>query len=75
MAGRLAIAGMEACGADLSRECFIGALQHSGTLEIDGIKLKFGPNDNQGSENVYLTVIDENGRYRQVDNLGGDPGG
>ena len=27
LAGRLAIAGLEACGPDLSRECFLDALQ------------------------------------------------
>ena len=40
-------------------------------MEIDGFELKYGPNDNQGSDSVFLTVIGEDGKYRQVDKLGG----
>ncbi len=69
LAGRLAIAGLEACGHDLSRECFIGALHKTSTLDIDGIQLQYGPRDNQGSDAVFLTVIGEDGQYRQVDKL------
>ena len=69
LAGRLAIAGLEACGRDLSRECFIGALHNTETIDIDGMQLQYGPGDNQGSDAVFLTVIGEDGQYRQVDNL------
>ena len=48
LAGRLAIAGLEACGRDLSRGCFISALHNTSTLDIDGIQLQYGPGDNQG---------------------------
>ena len=75
LAGRLAIFGLEACGRELSRECFrecfIEALHISDVMEIDGFELKYGPNDNQGSDSVFLTVIGEDGKYRQVDKLGG----
>ena len=43
LAGRLAIAGLEACGRELSRECFIKALRTPEPIDIDGIRLKFGP--------------------------------
>ncbi|MCY4557580.1 MAG: ABC transporter substrate-binding protein [Chloroflexi bacterium] len=69
LAGRLAIAGLEACGRELSRECFITALQASEPIDIDGMRLKFGPRDNQGSDEVFLTVIGADGEYRQVENL------
>ena len=75
MAGRLAIAGLEACGPELSRACFVNALRSSDGLDIDGIELRYGPGDNQGSEKVYLTVIDAHGEYRQIDNLLSDSGG
>ena len=69
LAGRLAIAGLEACGREVSRECFITALQASEPIDIDGMRLKFGPRDNQGSDEVFLTVIGANGEYRQVEKL------
>ncbi len=71
LAGRLAIAGLETCGRELSRECFIKALQTAETIDIDGMQLKFGPQDNQGSDEVFLTVIGADGDYRQVERLEG----
>ena len=69
LAGRLAIAGLQGCGRDLSRECFINALRSPNTIDIDGMELHYGPGDNQGSDEVFLTVIDADGRLRQVEKL------
>ena len=71
LAGRLAIAGLRACGRELSRECFIRALYADEPIDIDGIQLKFGPQDNQGSDAVFLTVMEADGDYRQVERLEG----
>ena len=75
LAGRLAIAGLEACGRDLSRQCFLDALRDASAIDIDGMHLKYGPGDNQGSDAVFLTAIGADGQYRQIENLGGDSGG
>ena len=48
LAGRLAIAGLEACGADLSRECFLDALQEAQAINIDNIRLQFGEGRQSG---------------------------
>ena len=70
LAGRLAIYGLETCGRELSRECFIEALHTSEVIDLGGFRLKYGRGDNQGSDEVFLTVIGEDGEYRQVDVLG-----
>ena len=72
LAGRLAIEGLELCGADLSRQCFLDAIRNAGTFDIEGLSLQYGPGDNQGSDAVYLTVIGADGKYRQVTQLGGE---
>ena len=69
LAGRLAIEGLEYCGRNLSRRCFLNALHNREVVNIDGIELRYGPNDNQGSDNVFLTVIDGEGQYRQVETV------
>lgn len=69
LAGRLAIAGLEACGRDVSRNCFVGALLQSQTIDLDGFRLDFGEDDNQGSDRVFLTVIGPDGRYRPTERL------
>ena len=69
LAGRLAIAGLDACGPELSRRCFLDSLQAAGTIDIDGIHLEYGPDDNQGSDAVFLTVMGVDGQYEQVDQI------
>ena len=70
LAGRLAIYGLETCGREISRECFIESLHTSEVIDLGGFRLKYGPGDNQGSDEVFLTVISEDGEYRQVEMLG-----
>ena len=69
LTGRLAIQGLEACGRDLTRECFMSTILDSASMNIGGFPLEFGPNDNQGSDSVFLTVIGFDGEYHAVDNL------
>ncbi len=71
LAGRLAVAGLEACGPDLSRECLLRAVRDAGAIEIDGMQLKYGPHDNQGSDAVFLTVMGTDGKYQGVEKLTG----
>lgn len=66
LAGRLAIWLLDACGPDPTRRCFIeSALSHN-EINLDGLILEFGVGDNQGLDRVYLTLLDENGEYRQI---------
>ena len=69
LAGRLAIAGLEGCGPDLTRDCFLNAIRNVQVVEIDGFQLEYGPGDNQGSDAVFLTVLGAYGQYHQVDRL------
>ncbi|MDE0169325.1 MAG: ABC transporter substrate-binding protein [bacterium] len=63
LAGRLAIAGLERCGRDLNRACFLDGLLTTDSMELEGFPLSFGPDDNQGSDQVFLTVIGPDGGY------------
>ena len=67
LAGRLAIAGLELCGPDVSRECFLNEVQNAGTINLDGFELMFGSMDNQGSDAVFLTMIGSDGQYVSVE--------
>ena len=71
LAGRLAIAGLDLCGRELSRQCFLDAIRSAGSIDIEGLVLEYGPTDNQGSDAVYLTVIGSDGSYRLVEELEG----
>ena len=69
LAGRLAIAGLEGCGRELSRSCFLNAIGGNEAMDIEGFRLAYGAGDNQGSDAVFMTVIGEDGKLYQVDNL------
>ena len=71
LAGRLAVAGLGACGRTVSRACFLDAFRTVSAFDIDGFELNYGPGDNQGSDAVFVTVIDEDGELHQVDKLTG----
>ena len=69
LAGRLAIAGLERCGRDLDRACFLNGLR-AATDDLDGFELLYeDSNDNQGSDAVFLTVIGRDGNYRAIETL------
>ena len=69
LAGRLAIAGLEGCGRDVDRACFLDSLRSADVIDIDGFELRYGFDDNQGSDAVFLTTIGRNGTYRPVKTL------
>ncbi len=71
LAGRLAIAALEACGREVSRDCFVNSVRGGEEIDIDGFRLQYGPDDNQGSDTVLLTVIGEDGEYHLVDKMTG----
>jgi len=66
LAGRLAAEGLRRAGPQPTREGFLEALKTSGEIDLSGFSLFYGMSDNQGSDQVYLTVIDENGNFNSV---------
>lgn len=69
LAARLAILAVSSCGDELDRECFLDTINNSAFLSIDGFRLRFGEEDNQGSDAVYLTVIGADGEFHPVATL------
>ena len=69
LAGRLVISALEQCGDEVDRSCLLEQLVDRGVLDIDGFSLQFGEGDNQGSDEVFLTVIGSDGQYHPVQTL------
>ena len=69
LAGRMVIAALQECGVEVDRSCLLDQLIDRGDFDIDGFKLKFGDGDNQGSDEVFLTVIGSDGNYHPVHTL------
>ena len=39
------------------------------SLDIGGVTLNYGPGDNQGMDQVYLSVLQKDGTFQYVDRL------
>ncbi len=71
MVGRLVIAALDKLGPDVTRTGLLETIYKAGTFDLGGIKLHYGPKDNQGMDQVFLTVIQPDGSFKAVDRLGG----
>ena len=69
LAGRLVVRTLLACGDEITRARFLAAGAQLSRIDLDGFELRYGPHDNQGSDQVFLTMIDKNGRYRPIKTL------
>lgn len=63
IAGRLTAEALARAGDLPSRESFLSALTTTGKFDIGGFILNYGPGDNRGSEQVFLTVIQKGDIY------------
>lgn len=69
LAGRIAIEGLQLAGPTPTRKSFLQALVRAGDIDLGGFRLRYGVDDNQGSDRVYLTRIDNKGRFQAVDKM------
>jgi ABC-type branched-subunit amino acid transport system substrate-binding protein len=67
LVGRMVAAALAMAGQP-TRVGLMAALRH-GAFDLDGFRLEFGPGKNQGSDTVWLTVIQPDGRFRAVDRI------
>ena len=68
LAGRLAVAALRDC-PEVARKCLLEGLRSETEIDLDSFQLRYGPGDNQGSDQVFLTVIDRAGRYQPITSL------
>ncbi|NKW78203.1 ABC transporter substrate-binding protein [Rhodobacteraceae bacterium R_SAG7] len=69
--GRLAIAGLEAAGKELTRDSYLAALAGLSTIDLGGVSMVFGADDNQGMDDVFLTRITADGQFEPIVSGGG----
>ena len=70
MAGRLVVDALERLGEPVTRDGLLSTIQEVATFDLDGVTLSYGPEDNQGMDEVFLTVIQADGSFKAVDRLG-----
>jgi branched-chain amino acid transport system substrate-binding protein len=69
LVGRLVGAALEKAGANPTREGFLKAIKDTGKFDFGGLSMTFGPTDNEGLDQVFMTMIQADGKFKAVDKL------
>jgi ABC-type branched-subunit amino acid transport system substrate-binding protein len=69
IAGRLVVEALNKLGNSVTRAGLLSIIRDVGVFDLDGVTLSYGPDDNQGMDKIYLTVIQTDGRFKAVDRL------
>jgi branched-chain amino acid transport system substrate-binding protein len=69
MVGRLVIEALGKVKGPVTRAALLSTIKEVGTFDLGGITLTYGPDDNQGMDQVFFTVIQSDGSFKPVDRL------
>jgi ABC-type branched-subunit amino acid transport system substrate-binding protein len=69
MVGRLVIDVLDRMGPKVTRQGLLSTTRETGEFDLGGISLSYGEDDNQGMDQVFLTVIQADGTFVAVENL------
>jgi branched-chain amino acid transport system substrate-binding protein len=67
--GRVIIAALGKIDGEPTRKGFVEAVQNSGGFDLGGFKLIYGPANNRGSNQVFLTEVQADGGFKAVSRL------
>jgi len=71
--GRLTVEALNRLGNPVTRAGLLSTMMDVGVFDLEGITLSYGPDDNQGMDRVFLTVIQQDGSFKAVDRLAKAP--
>ena len=69
MVGRLIVSALGTIKGELTRQALIDAIYRTGSFDLGGVTLTYGPGRNQGMDKVFFTVIQPDGSFRAVSKL------
>jgi hypothetical protein len=52
-----------------TREALLDAVTDSGSFDLDGMELTYGPENNQGMNQVFFTILQADGSFKPVTRL------
>ena len=69
LVGRLVIEALKRVPGEPTREALLDAITYSGSFDLDGMELTYGPENNQGMNEVFFTVLQADGSFKPVTRL------
>jgi ABC-type branched-subunit amino acid transport system substrate-binding protein len=73
LVGRLVVEALKRIDGEPTREKLLDAIA-SRPFDFGGVKLSYGPNKNQGSDQVFFTIMQADGTFKPVNRLVGMAG-
>lgn len=68
-AGRMTVEALRQAGADPTPKSFLEVFKRTAPIDLGGLVLTFGENDNQGSDQVFLTAIGADGKVAPISHI------
>jgi branched-chain amino acid transport system substrate-binding protein len=68
LVGRFVVEALKRVQGEPSREALLDALAKA-PFDLGGVKLSFSPSNNQGSDQVYFTILQSDGSFKPVQKL------
>jgi hypothetical protein len=69
LVGRLVIEALQRVPGEPTREALLDAITYTGAFDLDGIELTYGPQNNQGMNEVFFTILQADGSFMPVTRL------
>jgi ABC-type branched-subunit amino acid transport system substrate-binding protein len=69
LVGRLVAETLTRVKGEPTREAFLDVIAKNGTFDFGGVKLGYGPNKNQGMDEVFFTILQADGSFKPVTRL------
>jgi branched-chain amino acid transport system substrate-binding protein len=69
MVGRLVVDALGKMKGPVTRAGLLSTIKEVGTFDLGGITLSYGPDNNQGMDQVFFTVIQADGKFKPIDHL------
>jgi branched-chain amino acid transport system substrate-binding protein len=69
MVGRLVIDALGKMKGPVTRAGLLSTIKEVGTFDLGGITLSYGPDNNQGMDQIFFTVIQADGNFKPIDHL------
>ncbi len=67
--GRLLVMALDKVPGEITRKALLDTIRNVGTFDLGGMNLTYGPDNNRGSSQVFLIVIQPDGSFRPVTSL------
>lgn len=69
LVGRLTIAALDKAGANPTRAGLLKVIKDTGKFDFGGLTMTFGANDNEGLDQVFMTMIEASGKFKAIEKM------